>query len=489
VYVWSNANCCLPQNALSLALAGSYPDLQLGDYLLLDDGQGQRDIVQLTKPPAIVPANPATSSPDGSVTLVSWSTATPLHHTYCVRALGDLTRPRLVVRGNVAPATHGETTIPGESLREQGLRLRHAPLAYLRPDTPGLPGPQNPAGPLPLRQPRGISTLTLRVEGFAQPWQEVPTLLDSRPDDQHFRVEIDDAGDATIVFGTGPFGLQPSATAKITASYRVGGGAAGNVGADTLVQLQTREGESFPWFASVSNPLPAVGGRDLESRDHARRFAPQTFKKPLVAVTAADYQAASQDFEDASGEQLIQRARAAFRWTGSWLTVTLAVDPRGAETLDSGLRQALLQYLDTRRLASYDLEIIRPIYVPVELEIDICLKSGFRPGDVEQGLLQTLSSTDLPGGKKGFFHPDNFTFGQYLYVSQIYAAVMTVPGVDSAHITSLSRFRTARPERETAINLAQGFLAVGPDEIVRLDNDRNFPQNGTLRIGQRGVGA
>ncbi len=95
----------------------------------------------------------------------------------------------------------------------------------------------------------------------------------------------------------------------------------------------------------------------------------------------------------------------------------------------------------------------------------------------------------VAGGRKGLFHPDNFTFGQSLYVSRIYAAVMAVPGVDAAHITRLCRFRAARPERETAINLAQGFLAVGADEIVRLDNDRNFPQNGTVTVRPKGVGA
>ena len=285
------------------------------------------------------------------------------------------------------------------------------------------------------------------------------------------------------------FGLQPKGDAMVLASYRVGGGAVGNVGADTLVQVQPQEKAVSLGIISVTNPMATIGGRDLESRDHARRFAPATFKKPLVAVTAADYQAVAQEFKDDAGEQQIQRASAAFHWTGSWLTVTLAVDPRNAETLDASLHQALLGYLDTRRLAGYDLEVVRTVYLPLELEIELCLNQGFHSADVEKAILEALSSTDLPGGRKGFFHPDNFTFGQNLYVSRIYAAVMAVPGVDSAHITRLSRFRAPRRERETAINLAQGFLAVGPGEIVRLDNDRNFPQNGTLSIRPRGVGA
>src|SRR5262249_50779982 len=115
-----------------------------------------------------------------------------------------------------------------------------------------------------------------------------------------------------------------------------------------------------------------------------------------------------------------------------------------------------------------------------------CLAPGFRAGDVEQAILQTLSTADLPGGRKGFFHPDNFTFGDRLFVSQLYAAVMGVPGVESAQITRLARFKTARPDRDTATSLRQGSLAVGPDEIIRRDNDRNFREPGTRSVRQKG---
>src|SRR5262249_55335733 len=151
-------------------------------------------------------------------------------------------------------------------------------------------------------------------------------------------------------------------------------------------------------------------------------------QKSLVAVTAADYQAAAQEFTLPNRDRPIQRAKAMFRWTGSWLTVTLAVDPMGdsgeATGLSRELRLALMDYLDTRRLAGYDLEVTRALFVPVELVIEFCLRPGFLPGDVQQAIQQALSNSDLPGGRRGFFHPDNFTFGDHLYVSRIYAAVM-----------------------------------------------------------------
>lgn len=460
-----NAGCCLPGTALAAELAGEFPDLQAGDYLLIEDISGQRDIVRLTERPQI---SDAAGQP---ITVVRWSKSTPLHHDYCI--------DDAVARGNVVPATHGET-IFAEPLRALSEEEKAALLQEIAARKPGERPPRQrlPLARGPLVYIDGVSALALEVDG--EPWRQLPTLLESDPDDTVFRVEIDDAGDATVVFGDGALGARLDETAEVTATYRVGGGAVGNVGADTLTLARPRENETIPWLVSVTNPLPARGGRDRESRDHARRFGPATFAKPLIAVTVEDYQDAARDFIAEDGEKPIQRAKAAFRWTGSWLTVTLAVDAREAQDLAADAKAALLRYLDTRRLAGYDLEIVEARDAPIALEIAICLRPGFRPGDVEQAIVAALTR---------FFDPDNFSFGDRLFVSAIFAVVMAVPGVASAEITNLSRLGAARPDRETAENLRQGYLAVGADEILRLDNDRNFPQNGTLRVRVKGVAA
>jgi hypothetical protein len=523
LYTWGNRDCCVPHQALSAVLVGSYQDLQAGDYLLFDDEKGHRDVIRLTSPPEIIPGPGFTSPPvglppigsppigpllSGFLTLVRWSEGTPLHYDYCAA--------EVTVRGNMVLATHGETIAEeplrnltdeqkqtinaeiaarrlGQRISRQRLRLARAPLAHLDATTLRLAVPsasqpsqtaQNAVSPLSTRLPRNISTLTVQVDG--ELWHQQLSLLESRPDDKVFRVEIDDQGEATVVFGDGVFGLRPPETAEVMATYRVGGGNIGNLGADSLTQFYP-SGPS-PWLISVTNPLPAVGGRDLESRDHARRMGPPSVHTPLVAVSAADYQTAAQIFTNANGQQPIQRANAAFRWTGSWLTVTLAVDPRGTEGLTPELRRALLDSLATRRLAGYDLEVIGAVYVPVDLAIEFRTTPGSGAADVQQTLLQVLSNADLAGGGKGFFHPDNFTFGDHLYVSRIFAVVMAAPGIESVQITRLVRLHAAQPERDTAINLRQGFLAVGPHEIIRLDNDRNFPENGTLAIRPKGVG-
>lgn len=114
------------------------------------------------------------------------------------------------------------------------------------------------------------------------------------------------------------------------------------------------------------------------------------------------------------------------------------------------------------------------------------MAAGAQQSDVQQALLQAFSTGTLGDGSKGFFHPDNFSFGDNLYVSQIYAAAMAVPNVQSVTITRLARSHAAQPTQETNLNLSQGYLAVGSDQVIRLDNDRNFPEHGTLTINAAG---
>ena len=509
LYDWGNANCCLPKTQLSAALAGNFDQLKIGDYLIFDGGSDQRDVVRLTADPQTVQvASSLITSPPLSVvvTLVSWGPNTPLTHDYCVSSS--------TVRGNVVPATQGETVFEtlrllsdqdkasadaaiakrpaGARVPRQRLTLQQAPLAHLDVSTLALGQPAGTAtslqpsnGSFTARPTLSVSTLQLTVDGT--PWQEKTSLLDSGANDTVFRVEMDDLGDATVVFGNGVFGLQPPETSTVLASYRVGGGSIGNVGADSLVLA--RPTGAAPWLSSVTNPLPATGGRDWESRDHARRVAPASFHQPVVAVSAADYQAAAASFVDSSGKAAIQRANASFLWTGSWLTVTLTVDPLGTEGLTSDLEQQLSDYLNTKRLSGYDIQISGPIYVPVDLALQVSVATGSQQSDVLQALLQVFSSSTLPDGSNGFFHPDNFTFGDNLYASRIYAAAMAVPGVRSVTIARLARSHAAQPAQETSLNLAQGFLSVGVDEVIRLDNDRNFPENGTLAVTSSGAQA
>ena len=64
---------------------------------------------------------------------------------------------------------------------------------------------------------------------------------------------------------------------------------------------------------------------------------------------------------------------------------------------------------------------------------------GYLAAHVKRALLDALGNGILPNGTKGLFHPDNLTFGQSMYASQIIAAAQMEDGVESVTMDRLER--------------------------------------------------
>ena len=88
----------------------------------------------------------------------------------------------------------------------------------------------------------------------------------------------------------------------------------------------------------------------------------------------------------------------------------------------------------------------------------------------------------------GFFHPDNFTFGQPVYLSQIVAAVMATPGVYWVDVddTPPKPNRFQRWSFSPRGEVAAGQISMGRLEIARLDNDPNHAENGRIDFLMQG---
>jgi predicted phage baseplate assembly protein len=313
-------------------------------------------------------------------------------------------------------------------------------------------------------------TLTGIFDGNPTVWNPLQNLLESAESDPVFVVEVEADGTALLRFGDDTNGKLPDSGTSFTANYRIGNGTAGNVGADSLVQLTP-----VPGVQKCRNPLPAMGGTDPETNDQIRRRAPQAFLTQERAVTMADYAAITE------ANPQVDRAAASLRWTGSWYTVFVAVEPQGAGNLSSNLQKSLQHSVGAYRLAGQDLEFDSPQYVSLEIELSVCVDPNYFKSDVQAALLQVLSSQALPNGQTGLFYPDNFTFGQTVYLSPVYAAARSVAGVVSV---------TAVKFQPQGVNTAQyldaGEIPLGALQVARLDNDPDFPNHGQLTLVMMG---
>ena len=160
----------------------------------------------------------------------------------------------------------------------------------------------------------------------------------------------------------------------------------------------------------------------------------------------------------------------------------LIAESGGRTRLTGPLERKVRAFLTRYRLAGYDMEIRSAEYVPLEIELELCVAPGHFVADVVEAVLEALSARVNPNGSRGFFHPEHFTFGQAVYLSRLYAAVEAVEGVDSVVVTRFQRYGEMENDE-----LASALLPIGSWEIARLDNDPNFMENGVLRIAADGA--
>jgi predicted phage baseplate assembly protein len=285
---------------------------------------------------------------------------------------------------------------------------------------------------------------------------------------------MDNEGRAHLRFGDGDLGLLPEAGMRFIATYRIGNGPAGNVGADTIAILVSHKTTLSGLNLTPRNPLPAKGGTAPEPIAEAKLYAPGAFRKTLErAITANDYATLAKSQGNT--------ARADLRWTGSWYEARVAIDPTGSEEANKTLLHAVKRGLYPYGRMGYDLAVQPATYVPLEIAMTICVMPHYLRGHVEAALLEVFSNRVLPNGHLGFFHPDNLTFGEGIYLSKLIAAAQSVAGVENVTVTTFQRFYQL-PNQE----LENGILPLGALEIAQLDNDPSFPEHGNLRLDMRG---
>jgi predicted phage baseplate assembly protein len=302
-------------------------------------------------------------------------------------------------------------------------------------------------------------------------WTPRRDLMSSGPGDHHFVGETDDDGVTTLRFGDGRQGADVPAGSKFQISYRVGNGKVGNVGRraiNRIVFCSTRTNA----IVAVWNPLPAVGGTDPEPVADVRRAAPsEMLRRLLRAITADDYATL------AGLVPGVQRAAAEVRWNGSWNEVRVAVDPSGEQESPDWLLSAVRRSLHASTRIGHDLSVSSAQLVPLDLAISVQVHPDHVAGHVRAAVLRQLGAGVLPDGRRGFFHPDNLTFGTPVRVSQIVAAVAAVPGVRHAEVTRLQPLFGPAGDA-----LSTGRLRLAAREVAQLDNDPSRPDNGMLTL-------
>jgi predicted phage baseplate assembly protein len=311
-------------------------------------------------------------------------------------------RASVIVHGNVALATHGETVqqLLGSgqaSSAFQRFSLAHEPLTYVQSSS-------DPSG--------AVDALDVRINDVS--WSEVPTLYGAGPRDRTYAVRTDEAGSTYVQFGDGASGSRlPTGVNNVRATYRKGLGAAGNVKAAALAQLLDRP----LGVKGASNPSAAVGGVDPETEDAARTSIPLGVRTLGRAVSLLDYEDFARAFTG------VAKASAAVLPLRAGRTITVTVAFEGGNRIDD-LTTALRTFGDPQ------VEVL--VVAGTTETFGIALKVAVDPASEADAVLSGVETA-----LRAAYSFDVRDFVAPVYRSEIDAVVHGVPGVLAVDVDRL----------------------------------------------------
>jgi photosystem II stability/assembly factor-like uncharacterized protein len=352
----------------------------------------------------------------------------------------------LVVRGNVALATHGETVhaeVLGSGdyqLANQRFPLRRAPLTWVRdPETGGR-----------------VSTLSVYVNKVR--WTMVDSLHDAGPSDHCYSLETDENGVSYVVFGDGVMGARlPSGFENVVATYRSGIGADGEVRADSLVQPMARP----LGLRAVTNPLPASGAASPERPEEMRLRAPQHARALRRIVSREDYVDFARTYPG------VAKVDARLLWDGRDRLIHITVAARAGAGDEAGLGERLAQDVAAARAGSQPVQVDSCERREFEVHATIRMEPGRLTDDVAEDARAALYRA---------FGQDARELGQSVAASDVVALLQDLPGVAGVDLDRLALVgdRSGQPPAFLRAELARWDAALGrvrPAQLLTIAAD------------------
>lgn len=271
------------------------------------------------------------------------------------------------------------------------------------------------------------------VEWQWQDWAQVDDLERSRPDDCHYRIDLEAE---EIVFGDHEYGQIPNKSAEYPniriLAYRTGGGERGNVQQQRISGVIAPAG-AFPPELSVINHFFASGGRERETLSQAKERLRQEMRLTTRAITADDYE------RIAMGTPGLRVARVKAlplyrvgqddpsEQAAGQVTVVVVPFSYAAKPMPSpGFLQTVERHLHQHRLLTTEVHVVPPEYVKITVNAVIVVHpdAKHQSGRILEALRNFLDVLDERDPTKGW------EFGRAVYKGDVYGIINRLPGVE-----------------------------------------------------------
>jgi hypothetical protein len=356
----------------------------------------------------------------------------PLEQTY--------QRDTVVVYGNVAVATHGETVHQvlgsGDGSRpDQTFELAHEPLTYTQSTASG----------------GATSTLAVTVNDVT--WHEAPSLYPAGATDRSFVTRVTETGAVAVTTGDGTRGARlPTGRQNVRAKYRKGIGVAGNVDSGALSQVI----DPPLGLTRVTNPAGGVGGADPEGPADARGGIPLSVRTLGRVVSLDDYA------DYARGYAGIAKAQAAVLPLPAGRTIVVTVAGAGGDPVPDSVRAHLVKSLRDHGDPCVAVQVVPHRAATFAVGLTLTTDED-RDGDVVLQAVRAAVMAAFGFAQRDFVQPANR--------SELVAVVHQVPGVVACDVDVF--YRTSMP-----VPMEPGWPAWSPLA------DRLFAARPTVHNGQ-----
>jgi predicted phage baseplate assembly protein len=285
------------------------------------------------------------------------------------------------------------------SIAGQEFVLKNSPLTYLLSSDSSAGGNYK-------------STLQVWVNGIQ--WHEAPSFFGQAKTAAIFVTREDEDNKTHVLFGDGVDGARlPSGSNNVVASYRFGSGAdAPDAGKLTVIATPQ------PGLGAIHNPVPAGGGADPEPASQIRRYAPLSVLTFGRAVSGDDYEAI------AALAPGVRRAHAYWAFDPIQQRTVVTVYVGDDASAVNAATVALRGDSDPNRPVSVKLATAVPLQISLTLAVD--------PKRVAADVVAAVALA-LSDPQTGLFGSQRIGVGEVIYVSRIYAACFSVPGVVAVH--------------------------------------------------------
>jgi hypothetical protein len=301
---------------------------------------------------------------------------------------------------------------------------------------------------------------SIRVSVDGVNWEQVDYFTDSQPR-KEYRVEFDSEWRAFIIFGNNRAGVIPSQNSQIQATYRVGGGTAGNIvtGYVTTQVLADVSGVSYKVPITLTNYTPGRYGYAGDTIEDIRRKLPLWFKTQDRAVSGEDYKILTDQFSTAYHGQ-IGKSTAVLRNHGCAgnivdLYILAKSGDYGLETASTELKSSLIEELNDKKMITDFVCVKDGVVIEADVAIEITLDKFYRK-------FQDQIKANINRLVNLFFDLNRWDYGDTLRNIDLIKELSSIKQIDTTTIT----FTTNDADNSGETVTSKFYEVIRPDTVT-----------------------